>query len=231
MGQAEKILLTATHMADTIRGGNVIHAFATGHSRTLSLELSSRAGGLVPVNMIAVKDLVMWGGWDPRDIMDPKVEREARLAGALLEVHSIEKEDLFIVGSHSGRNASVVEMAHLARTAGHVVIGITSASAYKKVPSRHPSGKSLSDIADVVIDTGVPYGDASLPVTNNLMTGGVSSLVSVFLAQALTVETIGLLAAAGDTIPIYQSANLPGGDRHNDRLLKRYLGRIRPIEP
>ena len=46
-------------MTATIESGGVIHAFGTGHSEAFAMEIAGRAGGLIPTNKIALRDLVL----------------------------------------------------------------------------------------------------------------------------------------------------------------------------
>ena len=50
-----------------------------------------------------------------------------------------------------------------------------------------------------------------------------------FIAQLLTMMVADRLHEAGDTPPVYISANIPGGDEHNHALEDRYRGRIRRL--
>ncbi len=93
--------------------------------------------------------------------------------------------------------------------------------------SRHPSGTKLVDHADVVLDNGAPYGDAVLDLPGGGKVCAVSSITAALLAQMLGAEIIRRLIAAGETPPVYLSANIPGGDEHNTALEQRYAGRIR----
>ncbi len=45
-----------------MRAGGVLHAFGTGHSEAFAMEIAGRAGGLIPTNKIALRDLVLRGG-------------------------------------------------------------------------------------------------------------------------------------------------------------------------
>jgi uncharacterized phosphosugar-binding protein len=51
--------------------------------------------------------------------------------------------------------------------------------------------------------------------------------LSSALAQALIVEAMAKLLEMGITPPVYVSANIPGGDEHNRKILSRYRDRIR----
>jgi uncharacterized phosphosugar-binding protein len=121
----------------------------------------------------------------------------------------------------------MVEFASVVKDRGHALIAITSAQHSGQMTSRHPSGRKLADFADVVLDNGAPYGDATLPLPEGGAVGAVSSITAALLAQQITVEVVARLLAAGEKPPVYLSANIAGGDEHNDALEARYAGRIR----
>ena len=83
--------------------------------------------------------------------------------------------------------------------------------------ARHPSGKNLSDIADVTIDNHVPHGDTVMKVEGQPQTvGAVSTMLVSFCVQWLVMETVERCAALGLVAPVWQSANTVGGDGAND---------------
>jgi uncharacterized phosphosugar-binding protein len=213
-------------VAEALRADGVVHAFGTGHSEALAMEIAGRAGGLVPTNRIALRDLVLLGG-APADILNPLLERDPTVAHRLYELAPVRPADIFVVASNSGVNGAVVEFAALVKERGHKLIAITSAEHSARMTSRHPSGRRLTDFADVVLDNGAPYGDASLPLPGGGAVGAVSSITAALLAQQLTVEVVARLLAAGERPPVYLSANIAGGDEHNNALEARYAGRIR----
>jgi uncharacterized phosphosugar-binding protein len=229
--QREAVEAAAAIVVRCYRAGGVLQVYGTGHSRAVTLELAGRAGGLVPVNMLAIKDLVMFGGADPASILDPAAERRPGLAEQVYRLAAPAAADAFLIVSHSGINPAVVEMARLAREYGHPLIAVTSLAHTAAVATRDPSGQRLADLADVVVDTGAPAGDAAVDLGAGVRVGALSSLAGVIVAQLLTERVCHLMLAAGDTPPVYLSANLPQGDTHNAALLARYAGRIRPIEP
>jgi uncharacterized phosphosugar-binding protein len=225
--QLDGVQRAADIVARSVRDGGVVQAFGTGHSQATAMEIAGRAGGLIPTNRIALSDLVMYGGADPATILDPRTERDPDLAQRLYDLAPIEANDVFVIASNSGINGSIVGMAEVARKNGHPVIAITSLQHGAQVESRHPSGRKLTDFADVVLDNGGPFGDAVLPLPAGGAVCAVSSITAALLAQLLTAEVVRRLIEAGDTPPVYLSANVPGGDVHNDGLLQRYAGRIR----
>ena len=229
--QAGNIDAAGQLIAAACRRGGVLQAFGTGHSRIVTLELSGRAGGLAPVSMLAVKDLVMFGGDDPAGILDPTYEREPGLARRVYELANPHVEDAFLIVSNSGINAAIVEMALLAKENGHPLIAITSLAHTGAVPVRHQARRRLSEIADVVIDNGAPPGDAAVELAPGLRIGALSSLTGVLIAQLITESVCRTLMALGEPVPVFVSANLPEGDAHNETLTARFAGRVRPIEP
>ncbi|MFN6062069.1 MAG: hypothetical protein ACK49K_02165, partial [Bacteroidota bacterium] len=72
---------------------------------------------------------------------------------------------------------------------GIKTIAITSIEQSKQYPSRHPSGKKLYEIADVVLDNRVPSGDGLLRIGGNL-TGASYTLSGVFLVNLVATEAM-----------------------------------------
>lgn len=217
----------ASLLADSVRANGVIQAFGTGHSQATALEIAGRAGGLVPTNRIALTDLVQFGGEDPAVLADPMLERRGDVVSRLYDLAAPQPQDVFVIASSSGVNSSVVEMAHVVTSAGHKLVAITSLQHSSQVPARHESGKRLSDLADVTLDNGAPFGDTLLPLPDGTSVGGVSSLTAGLLVQMLVAETVRLLLESGFEPPVYVSNNVPGGHERNLRLEALYEGRIR----
>ncbi|WP_117212703.1 sugar isomerase domain-containing protein [Allorhizocola rhizosphaerae] len=217
--QAENVRRAAALIIGSLDRGGVVHALGTGHSEALAMEIAGRAGGLIPTNRIALRDIVFYGG-EPFDVLsDPLLERRSGLAQRLYDLAPIDQADVFVLASNSGINGVIVEMALLVKERGHDLIAITSLDHSLKSEPRHESGKRLCEIADVVLDNGAPFGDVLLPNR----TGAVSSITSAVLAQLVVTS----VAAQMSDPPIYLSANIPGGYEHNLQLEARYAGRIR----
>jgi len=226
-GQTEVKGRAADILAETVRNGGVIQAFGCGHSEAVAMEIAGRAGGLVPTNRIALRDIVLYGGEPLEALADPAIERNPDIAHRLYELAPVKPDDAFVIASNSGVNGAVVEMALLVKERGHPLIAITSAAHSARVDSRHPGGRKLGDIADVVLDNGAPYGDATLPLPGGGAVGAVSSITAALLAQQVVTEVVARLLAAGITPPVYLSDNVPGGKEHNAEIEARYAGRIR----
>jgi uncharacterized phosphosugar-binding protein len=215
--QTDNISRAADLVVEAILNDGIIQVFGTGHSRSIAMEIAGRAGGLVPANALSIKDLVMYGGTAPSAILDPTIERDAGLAQRILDLADTQPEDVFIIASNSGGNGSVVELALLAKRRGHQVIAVTSLEHTRHVVSRHESG-------------GV-FGDAAMPLPAGGAIAATSSLTGVLIAQMLVAEVCGRLLRMGKEVPVLVSANVPGGDEHNEDLNERYGGRVRRSEP
>ena len=216
-------------MTGAIEAGAVIQAFGTGHSEAFAMEIAGRAGGLIPTNKIALRDLVLQGSLPVDTLSGSSLERNPDIIAELWEISPIHPGDVFVIASNSGVNGSVVGLALLAKEKGHDVIAVTSLQHTAQVGPKHPSGLRLSEVADVVIDNLAPYGDATLALPGGVAVGSVSSITSAFLAQLLTIGVAERMNGNGRVPPLYLSANIPGGDEHNRALEKKYEGRIRRI--
>lgn len=220
----------ASAMAEALNNGGVIQAFGTGHSEAFAMEIAGRAGGLIPTSKIALRDLVLHGNRDVSaldSLAGSVLERDTGVAEELFQLSLVDPRDIFLIASNSGVNGSIVGLALAAKERGHKVIAVTSLEHSNAVETKHPSGKRLSEIADIVIDNRAPFGDTTLEVSGGGGVGAVSSITAAYIAQLLTIETVQYLVRAGKKPPIYISANIPGGDEHNTALVGQYSGRLR----
>jgi uncharacterized phosphosugar-binding protein len=224
--QREAIVAAAEILATCVQCDGVIHAFGTGHSQALAMEITGRAGGLVPTNLLALRDVVVYGG-ENAEALTRHIERTPAMANRILELAPIRPQDAFVIASHSGVNGATVEFARLVRERGHPTIAFTSLEHSKAVPSRHPSGMKLFELADVVIDNCAPFGDVAISLEDGLEVCAISSVTVAAAGQLMVTEATAQLLARGYPPPVYRSVNVPGGDEHNDRLEAAYEGRIR----
>jgi len=212
-------------LVDALNAGGVLQAFGTGHSEAFAMEVAGRAGGLIPTNRIALRNVVLHGSRSADILGGSALERDPSIVDELFEISPIGPHDVFLIASNSGVNGSIVGMALKAKETGHKVIAVTSLEHTMAVEPKHPSGKRLRDIADVVIDNKAPYGDATLQLGDSKV-GAISSITAAFIAQLLTIAVTDRIAKSGQTPPVYLSANIPGGDEHNKALEDLYRDRI-----
>jgi len=220
--QKENIEKAAEWIADIIVEDHIIHAFGSGHSHIIGMELFTRASGLANVNAI-LDDLVLPTSGARRG---GEIERISGLADILWDKYKIGPSDLMIIISNSGRNAMPIEMALRAKKEGLKVIAITSLTQSKSYPSRHHSGKKLYELADLVLDNQIPSGDGLMEIDGKLIGPG-SSIAGMLLVNTITTEAIKLAAARGANLPIYHSQNIDGYS--NEELFLKYEDRIKHL--
>jgi uncharacterized phosphosugar-binding protein len=218
--QEDLIKQSARWLADCIVNDHIIHTFGTGHSHMIGLELFVRAGGLANVN--AMLDTMVLTSEGSR--RSAEIERISGLSKIIFDQHKVAENDIMIIISNSGRNAMPVEMAMIAKEKGIKSIAITSLEQSKKYPSRHPSGKKLYEIADLVLDNCVPPGDGLLEIGGNL-TGAASTLSGIFLINLIATEAMKIASAEGAKLPIFHSQNIDGFS--NEELYEKYASRIK----
>ncbi|BAS26769.1 sugar isomerase domain-containing protein [Limnochorda pilosa] len=205
----------ARWVAECIAGDQVVHLFGSGHSALLAREVVGRAGGLAAMSII-------------EDPLLGAAERLEGYASLLLQRYlPLGTDDLLIVLSTSGRNPLPIEIALLAQERGLRVIALTSLEYSRTVTSRHRSGKRLFEIADLVLDLGAPEGDALIEVPGvPEKVGPVSTVIGAAVLHSVVLEATARLVQMGIEPPVLMSDNLDGGREHNERLRRRYRGRV-----
>jgi uncharacterized phosphosugar-binding protein len=107
---------------------------------------------------------------------------------------------------------------------------IATGSASQAGATRHPSGKTLFQIADAVIDTRVPAGDSAVPLKNHVDNVGPVSTMAFVAVVWMTITTVAeILADRGVKLYIHPSHNVPGDTTARERLdsaLDEYKRRI-----
>jgi uncharacterized phosphosugar-binding protein len=222
--QLENLQAAADLLADTIAAGHAVFAFGATHSFALAAEMVYRTGGLMVINPIYPHGMDLSVRPLP---MTSQIERLPGLGRVLLENSPARAGDALLIASVSGRNAVAIDMALAARDRGLHTIAITSLAYSQAVPSRHPSGKRLMEVCELVIDNGVPLGDAAVEIPGlEQKTGPLSTVLGCVIVNALVTQTIANLVERGLQPPVFVSANMPGGDEHNARLLEQNRERI-----
>lgn len=209
-------------VAQSLADDGVLHVFGSGHSSLLAQEVFYRAGGLAPVNAMLDVNLTVFGTSRPT-----WVERLEGYADSIFASYDVRPGEVMVIISNSGINPVPIDMALGAKKRGLIPIAMGSAAVYADAESRHSSGKSLFDVADHVLDTCVPYGDAIAHV-GEAQTGAVSTLLGSALLNMLTVA---IVERMGTEAPVFVSQNIPGGDEANAGLIERYRGRIPLMKP
>jgi uncharacterized phosphosugar-binding protein len=133
--------------------------------------------------------------------------------------------------SHTGINNVNIDVALRAKEAGMKLVVAGSASQVGS--TRHPSGKTLFELADVVIDTRVPAGDSAVPLENHVDNVGPVSTMAFVAVVWMTITTVAeILADRGVKLYIHPSHNVPGDTTARERLdsaLSEYKRRIASV--
>lgn len=216
--EAATIAAAASLAADRVARGGLIYIFGTGHSHLMAEEGHFRAGGLACVVPVLSSAVMLHEG----AMASTQLERLTGLADIVLGRYPISAGDMLIVFSTSGVNAAPVEAARFGRARGASVVAFTSV-AYSSAAAN--GRERLADVADFVVDTGAPPGDAVAAIREGVAAGPVSTVLGAALLNALLVEVAAGLERQGHAAPVYRSANMPGAAENNARLTELYKAR------
>lgn len=223
--QRTKLDLAAQWLGEALATDHWLYAFGTGHSHMLAEEIFYRAGNLGRANPILDDRLMM----HKEAIEATYVERKQGLASEILAQYPVERGDVLIVASNSGRNAVPIELAILGREKGMKVIAITNMAQSLAWPSRHSSGLRLCDAAELAIDNCGINGDAAVYLSGlEAKVGPTSTITGAFIVNAIIVGGIEHALKLGHTPEVFISSNT-NGDDHNDRILQKYKSRVRHL--
>jgi len=219
---ADKIETAVDRFVETIIKDKIIHAFGTGHSLMIGLEMFDRASGLANVEAMVDPDCTMNFG----TLRSGRIERVEGLADIIYDNYLIDKGDIMIISSNSGRNAVPIEMAMRCKKEGIYTIAVTSLRQSQNMKSRHSSGRKLYEICDLVLDNCAPDGDGCL-ITDGVVNGSVSSVSGMMLMNTIVTEAIKRCVDRGYKPYIYNSGNVDWAD--NTATYLHFKGRIRDL--
>ncbi len=233
--QMENIQAASTVMADSIEAGCWVHTFGCGHATLPIEEMYPRIGGFVGFHPMIELPLTFFtnivGGMSVQQFVF--LERVEGYGNEIMKGHNFDPKDTMWLFSHTGINAVNIDIALESRKKGMKVIVFGSAGEAKDKKSRHSSGKTLFDLADIVVDTCVPVVDASVPLKNHFDKVGPVSTMGFVTAVWMTVTTVAeILADRGVKLYIHPSHNVPGDTTAHDRLeeaLGEYKRRIKGV--
>jgi uncharacterized phosphosugar-binding protein len=222
--QSQALHQGAQLMCEAALSGHNIFAFGCSHAGLLALEMYYRTGGMALINPIRMPGLGL--DIDPATLTS-QIERLPEYGRAIIDSQPIGSGDVLIIHSVSGRNTVTVDVALRAKEIGATVIALTSLTTAEQVKSRHPSGKSLHQIADLVLDNCGCLGDASLDIPGvPEKVAPTSTAVGAAMLNAMMAQAVALITEAGAVPPVFVSANLDHGDAHNKAMLKQYKEHI-----
>ncbi|MDR3134417.1 MAG: sugar isomerase domain-containing protein [Prevotellaceae bacterium] len=233
--QLENIRKAALAMADSIGSNHWVHTFGCGHATIPVEEMYPRIGGFVGFHPIVELPMTFFTGITGQMGIHQFLflERAEGYGNAIMKSYNFSDRDCIWIFSHTGINNVNIDVALKAKELGMKVIVYGSAAEAKGKTTRHPSGKTLFELADIVVDSCVPVVDASVPLKNHQdKVGPVSTLAFVTLVW-MTITTVAeILADRGVKLYIHPSHNVPGDTTAHERLdacLAEYKKRVATI--
>lgn len=223
--QAQAIADAARACADSIAADKLVFTFGTGHGSFAALECFPRTGTVVGFRPIVETPIALFHHV-LGDMGAPQyrfLHAREGYGTAILKAHRLDPGDTMLLFSHSGINAVVLDIATEAKQRGLTVVGVTSVPHSSRVTSRHSSGVRLFEVADVVVDTGVPYADAGLRVEGlEHPLGPTSTPVAVAIAHAIVAATAEQLVARGSRPFVMVNPNTAGREQANAQNDRNY---------
>jgi uncharacterized phosphosugar-binding protein len=231
--QTEKVRQAAEVMADSIQAERWVHTFGCGHATIPVEEMYPRIGGFVGFHPMVELPLTFFtritGEMGIHQFLF--LERAEGYGDAIMKGYSFDPRDTMWIFSHTGINNVNIDVALRAKEAGMKLVVAGSASQVGS--TRHPSGKTLFELADVVIDTRVPAGDSAVPLENHVDNVGPVSTMAFVAVVWMTITTVAeILADRGVKLYIHPSHNVPGDTTARERLdsaLLEYKRRIASV--
>ena len=229
--EQETIDKAASILAEAVSQDKLINVIGPGgHSNMAVEEVFWRAGGLACVNGILDAGTNLIHGAKRSN----HVERTPGYAKTVLNAYGINSGDVLVIVNAYGINAMTIDCALECKQRRITSIGISSTSFANSVPkdspARHPSGKNLSELVDVFINTHLPMGDAVVEVNGLAQKmGSTSTFLNSFALNLLMIRTAEALIEKNLTPPVWMSANLPDGDRLNKKYEEMYIPRVKHL--
>jgi uncharacterized phosphosugar-binding protein len=219
--QLENIQKAATLMADSIESGRWVHTFGCGHSTLPIEEMYPRIGGFVGFHPMIELPLSFF----TRIVGEMGVhqfiflERVEGYGNEIMKGYNFDKKDTMWLFSHTGINNVNIDVALRAKELGMKVIVFGSAAESVGKKSRHSCGKTLFELADIVVDSCVPLQDASVDLKNHMDKVGPLSTHGYITLVWMTITTVAeILADRGVKLHIHPSHNIPGDNTAHERL-------------
>ena len=219
--QTEAIIAAGKMMADAMCEGRMIHIFDSGH--IINSEMTQRSGGLLAPKMLRYY-LKTESDGRPRPANATKNRSMECIGEMVFNSSEMCDGDVLIVGSVSGRNDQVVDIALNAKRKHNCqLIALTSLEYSSNVKSMHSSGLRLFEFADIVLDNCAPLGDGMLNIPGVPMPfAPASGLSACYIMWQVYCACLEEMLARGKTPSVLKSSNTPGGDEYNLEMEHRF---------
>jgi uncharacterized phosphosugar-binding protein len=206
--EADSVKKAALEITKSLHHGGVVHLFGSGHSHLAPEEAFYRSGGLAPVNALLDPSLMFHEGTEKSIALE---KWEGYATRFVIPKYDLRPGEVMIVFSASGRNNAPIEVALAAKEKGLFTIGVTSRRYSAAFDSRHSSEKHLCDVVDLVLDHDVPPGDNAIEIEDHPglgSTGGMSTVLSMLMINAVFCQVIENFIDAGETPPMIRCPNV-----------------------
>ena len=231
--QMDNIQAAAEAIAGSIEVGRMVHLFGAGHGFLPVMECYPRIGGFVGYHPMTEHCLsyftnVVGDSGVPQFLF---LERLEGFAQIILQNYRLDPRDCMMIFSHSGINGVVMDMGLETKKQGLTLIALTSMDHTLSVEPRHSSGKRLCEIADIVVDTCVPAGDAMIDVPGlREKVGPGSTFGFVTAVNAINCQVARLLTERGHPPIVNISHNLVSPEEAQIQMQKvweAYIDRVK----
>jgi len=217
--QAGSILKAADVMANAIEQERWVHMFGAGHAHIPLEEIYPRTGGFVGFHPISEMALTYFtnvvGDSGVRQFCF--LERVEGYGKVIMQNYDLDPRDVMWIFSHSGINCVVIDVALAAKEQGATVVATTSLEHSRTTTSRHSSGKRLFEVADIVIDSCVPFGDSMIDVPGlEQKVGPGSTLGFITVANAVVTQVAKNLVDRGVKLFVNATLNVKGDQTAED---------------
>jgi uncharacterized phosphosugar-binding protein len=234
-GQRQALDRAAGWCTEAIAADGLVHLFGCGHSRMLCEEMTPRQGCFVGWHTIVELALtfhnLIVGPNGLRQSLH--LEKTAGYAEQILRNFAFGPKDVLIVISTSGIREVIIEMAEGARGRGLKVIGLVSRAHCEQARPAHPSGKKLTDVADLILDNGAPVGDTLVALHGAPgKTGPFSTLGGALVMNMLRCEVAQRLADRGIEpvfLPSHQFVGSRSVEEQLEYFYQQYARRVAPL--
>jgi uncharacterized phosphosugar-binding protein len=230
--QMDNIRRAAEWMATSIAADRWVHTFGCGHATIPVEEMYPRIGGFVGFHPMIELPLSFF----TRIVGEMGVRQFVFLEGIegygdqIMKSYTFDSRDTMWIFSHTGINSVNIDVALRAKELGMKVVVCGSAQGAEVRKSRHSSGKTLFEVADVVVDNCTDLADASVPIKNHRdKIAPVSTMAFITLVWMIIATVAEILVDRGVKLYIHPSHNLPGDTTAHERLdeaLREYKRRV-----
>ena len=222
LAQEEMLGKVASHYADAIQNGGLVHVYANGHSRITVEEMVVRMGALTgfhPLLSHALSNFTDVVGADSLRL-NQAIEKVEGLGAVLLDEYDIGRHDVFVAISATGQTQAAADFALEVsrRYPDHPLVCFASKKQASQAAPKHSSGKTLWHVAlehkqGCFLDNCMPMGDLSTTIegqTGTYVICPLSSIGSLTLVQSLNELTLRELDRRGYMHMVLQNMHLGG---------------------